>query len=98
MNIVESTDNAEENVKDNVIQFQVVKCRISGKDILRVITLNVKRGEFMGIRGKNGVGKTTLLSLISGLRSLRDSLRLHALSFTGAFFFFLIRISFLFLD
>jgi ABC-type molybdenum transport system ATPase subunit/photorepair protein PhrA len=35
MNIAESTDNAEENVKDNVIQFQEVKCRISGKDILK---------------------------------------------------------------
>ena len=69
MNIAESTDNAEENVKDNVIQFQEVKCRISGKDILRGITLNVRRGEIMGILGKNGAGKTTLLSLISGLRS-----------------------------
>ena len=69
MNIAESTDNAEENVKDNVIQFQEVKCRISGKDILRGINLNVRRGEIMGILGKNGAGKTTLLSLISGLRS-----------------------------
>ena len=69
MNIAKSTDNAEENVKDNVIQFQEVKCRISGKDILRGITLNVRRGEIMGILGKNGAGKTTLLSLISGLRS-----------------------------
>ena len=48
MNIAESTDNAKENVKDNVIQFQEVKCRISGKDILRGITLNVRRGEIMG--------------------------------------------------
>jgi len=64
-NIVESTDN----VKDNVIQFQDVDCRISGKDILRGITLNVRRGEIMGFLGKNGAGKTTLLSLISGLRS-----------------------------
>ena len=65
MTISESTDN----VKDNVIQFQNVDCRISGKDILKGITLNIRRGEIMGILGKNGAGKTTLLSLISGLRS-----------------------------
>ena len=67
--ITESTDKAKENVKDSVIQFQDVDCRISGKDILKGITLNVRRGEIMGLLGKNGAGKTTLLSLISGLRS-----------------------------
>ena len=67
--IAESTDNMKENMKDNVIQFQDVDCRISGKDILKGITLNVRRGEIMGLLGKNGAGKTTLLSLISGLRS-----------------------------
>ena len=67
--IDESTDNVKENVNDTVISFQDVDCRISGKDILRGITLNVRRGEIMGLLGKNGAGKTTLLSLISGLRS-----------------------------
>jgi len=67
--IAESTDKAKENMKDGVIQFQDVDCRISGKDILKGITLNVRRGEIMGLLGKNGAGKTTLLSLISGLRS-----------------------------
>ena len=67
--IAESTDNMNENMKDNVIQFQDVDCRISGKDILKGITLNVRRGEIMGLLGKNGAGKTTLLSIISGLRT-----------------------------
>jgi ABC-type multidrug transport system ATPase subunit len=67
--VAESTDNMKERMKDNVIQFQDVDCRISGKDILKGITLNVRRGEIMGLLGKNGAGKTTLLSLISGLRS-----------------------------
>ena len=69
MTITESTGAVKENVNDNVIQFQDVKCRISGKAILKGITLNVKRGEIMGLLGKNGAGKTTLLSLISGLRN-----------------------------
>ncbi|HTY74793.1 MAG TPA: ABC transporter ATP-binding protein [Candidatus Nanoarchaeia archaeon] len=67
--MVESKISAEENAEDNVIQFRDVDCRISGKDILKGITLNVRRGEIMGLLGKNGAGKTTLLSLISGLRS-----------------------------
>ena len=67
--IAESTDIVKENMNDNVIYFQDVDCRISGKDILRGITLNVRRGEIMGLLGKNGAGKTTFLSLISGLRS-----------------------------
>ena len=69
LRIVESTDDVKENVKDNVVQFQEVNCKISGNAILTGITLNVRRGEIMGLLGKNGAGKTTLLSLISGLRS-----------------------------
>jgi ABC-2 type transport system ATP-binding protein len=67
-NKAETSDDTKENPAENVIQFQEVKCRISNKDILKGITLNVKHGEIMGILGKNGAGKTTLLSLISGLR------------------------------
>ena len=62
------TNNVNENVKDYVIEFQDVGCRISGKEILIGITLNVKRGEIMGLLGKNGAGKTTLISHISMLR------------------------------
>ncbi len=69
LTIVKSTDDLKENGQDNVIQFQEVNCKISGKVILKGITLNVRRGEIMGLLGKNGAGKTTLLSLISGLRS-----------------------------
>ncbi len=69
MTIADSTDNDKEVLRDSVVKFQDVGCRISGKDILRKITLNVRRGEIIGLLGKNGAGKTTLLSLISGLRS-----------------------------
>ncbi len=53
----------------NVIVFQNVHCKVSGKTILRGISLEVRCGEIMGILGRNGAGKTTLLSLISGLRN-----------------------------
>lgn len=38
-----------------------------GKSILRDVSLDVRRGDFMAITGPNGGGKTTLLRIILGL-------------------------------
>ena len=38
----------------------------SGKEILSDISIDFKKGEVVGILGKNGCGKTTLLNLITG--------------------------------
>lgn len=78
MTTLELVNTVSENVEDNVIEFHDVDCRISGKVILKGITLNVRRGEIMGLLGKNGAGKTTLISLISGLRS-QTSGEIHVL-------------------
>jgi ABC-type cobalamin/Fe3+-siderophores transport system ATPase subunit len=37
---------------------------------LRAVSLEVKKGEFVGIIGPNGAGKTTILTLINGLGKL----------------------------
>ena len=37
---------------------------------LRDVSLEVKRGEFVGVIGPNGAGKTTLITLINGLGKL----------------------------
>ena len=36
-------------------------------DVLKGLTLDVPRGEFLGLMGPSGSGKTTLLNLIAGL-------------------------------
>lgn len=40
-----------------------------GKQILKDVTLSVLPGEFIGLLGKNGQGKTTLIELILGMRT-----------------------------
>ena len=39
-----------------------------GADVLKNLRLSVRRGEIFGILGANGVGKTTLLQVLAGLR------------------------------
>jgi branched-chain amino acid transport system ATP-binding protein len=40
---------------------------IGGLEILKQVTIDVDRGEILGIIGPNGAGKTTLLNVITGL-------------------------------
>ena len=50
--------------EDGVIELINVWKRYSATVVLREINLTVKNGEFVSIRGKSGVGKTTLLKII----------------------------------
>jgi iron complex transport system ATP-binding protein len=43
-----------------------------GVEIVRNVSLDIKPGEFLGIVGPNGSGKTSLMSLLSGLRAPRS--------------------------
>ncbi|SJZ90389.1 zinc transport system ATP-binding protein [Oceanospirillum multiglobuliferum] len=51
----------------NIIEFDRVGFRYQAAPVLNNITLAVREGEFMGLVGPNGGGKSTLLKLIMGL-------------------------------
>jgi len=54
-------------VTDPVIQIENVVVSYRDSVALRGVTLNIPRGEFIGIIGPNGAGKTTLLTVVNGL-------------------------------
>ncbi len=55
------------------------------RDVLRNITLELARGEFVAIVGESGVGKSTLLNLIAGLDDPDEgSVSLDGVSMTAA--------------
>ena len=55
-----------ENVQHELIKFQNVQVCYNEKPILQDITWTIRRGEFWHLRGSNGSGKTTILSMITG--------------------------------
>jgi ATP-binding cassette subfamily F protein 3 len=50
-----------------VLRLRGLAKRFGDLDVLRDVTLDVRRGEKIGLVGPNGAGKTTLLRLIAGL-------------------------------
>lgn len=49
-----------------------------GPDVVKGLSLDVKRGEFLALLGGNGTGKTTLLKLLAGLeKPCRGKLRVN---------------------
>lgn len=57
---------AEENPK-NLIELQNVSFGYNQNPVLEDVSFTVKQGDYIGIIGPNGGGKTTLLSIILGL-------------------------------
>ena len=50
-----------------VVECKEVDFAYNGLSVLRKVTLTLTQGEFVGVIGPNGGGKTTLLKLIAGL-------------------------------
>ena len=55
-----------------LLELQSVETDIGGSRILRGVTLEVNSGEVVALMGRNGVGKTTTLRSITGLRPIRS--------------------------
>lgn len=55
------------NHTQNIIEIQHVSFAYDKERILKDITMNIHQGDFLGIIGPNGGGKTTLLKIILGL-------------------------------
>lgn len=65
-----------------LLQLSHVCFEREGREILRDICLDVRKGEFVAITGPNGGGKTTLLRLILGLlQPTAGEIKKHASSF-----------------
>ena len=60
-----------EDIKDTVIEIKDAWFRYEKKlpDVLKGIDLSIKKGELFSIVGGNGTGKTTVLSMISGINT-----------------------------
>lgn len=62
---------------DKVIKFNDVSFGYEDKVILDNINLNINKGDYIGIIGQNGVGKSTLLKLmINKLKPVKGSIEL----------------------
>ena len=61
----------------NIIQIENLNFCYKVKPILKDVNLKIEKGEFLGIIGPNGGGKTTLLKLIMGmLKSHRGKIKI----------------------
>lgn len=51
------------------LELQDVSVRLGGRQILDHVSFRISPGEFTGLIGSNGAGKTTMLRVVMGLRS-----------------------------
>ena len=58
-------------MSEPLLQLSSVETDIGGSRILRGVNLEVRAGELVALMGRNGVGKTTTLRSITGLRPIR---------------------------
>ena len=70
--IVDKTDAVSAIVKGDIDINHVSFGYDSGSEVLTNIDLHIKSGEFIGLVGKSGVGKSTLINLIMRMYDVED--------------------------
>ena len=55
-----------------MIKIQNLAFSYGNTEVLRGITMDLEPGKIYGLLGENGVGKTTLLTLLCGLKKTQD--------------------------
>lgn len=56
----------------NSLELKNVSFAYSDKDVLSNINLKINKGDFIGIAGPSGIGKTTLVDIIAGLLKIKS--------------------------
>ena len=56
-------------MKDIILQLNGIKKSFDGTEVLKEISLEISRGEFITLLGASGCGKTTTLRIIAGLET-----------------------------
>ena len=53
-------------MSETILKIEGLKCEIDGKEILKGLNLEIKKGEVHAIMGPNGSGKSTLSAVLAG--------------------------------
>ncbi len=72
-------------MSDNLIEARGIHAHYGASHVLHGVDLVVRRGETIGLMGRNGMGKTTLLKSMTGLLApSQGTLRIGGIAMTGS--------------
>jgi energy-coupling factor transport system ATP-binding protein len=64
---IEPPARSEPAAGDAAMRVQRLRVAVAGREVIRDVSLDLRRGEIAALVGRNGAGKTTLLRAMSGL-------------------------------
>ena len=68
-------------LKMNIIELKDISKSFSGRKVLNQINLSIKKGDIVGLIGRNGSGKTVLMKCICGFLTPEQG-RIKSVSYT----------------